>query len=86
MIKVLYNTVNVTTELSDKYNQTTELTTTHWNEATLCQISKMLGSGNIQNVIPTGAQTGKDTQAQQPQMGRFVGGEWVYKVKFHNQE
>lgn len=41
-----------------------------------CQISKMLRSGSTKKVIPpTGDQTGKDTQAPQPQMGRFVEGE-----------
>lgn len=35
----------------------------------------MLRSGSIKNVIPTGDQMGKDTQAQQPQMGTFVEGE-----------
>lgn len=47
-----------------------------WNEATLCQISKILRSGSTKKVIPSpGSQMGKDTQAPQPQMGRFVEGE-----------
>lgn len=28
-------------------------------------------------IPPTGDQTGKDTQAPQPQIGRFVKGKWV---------
>lgn len=66
MIQVLYNTVNITTELSYKYNQqiTEKKKKKTWNEATLGQISKMLRSGSTQKVIPpTGDQMGKDTQA-----------------------
>lgn len=65
MIQVLYNTVNITTELSYKYNQQiTGKKKKNWNEATLGQISKMLRSGSTQKVIPpTGDQMGKDTQA-----------------------
>lgn len=41
----------------------------------------MLRSGSTQKVIPpTGDQMGKDTQAWQSQMGRFVEGEWAYKI------
>lgn len=41
----------------------------------------MLRSGSTKKVIPpTGDQTGKDTQAPQPQMGRFVEGERAYKI------
>lgn len=86
MIKVLYNTVNITTELSDKYNQTTELTTTQLEWSNIRSNFKDAEKWRIQDVILTGDKMSKDTQAQPPQMGRFVGGEWVYKVKFHNQE
>lgn len=79
MIKVLYNTVNITTELTqlNTINTLQKLKEKkNWNEATLCQISKMLRSGSTKKVIPpTGDQTGKDTQAPQPKMGRFVEGE-----------
>lgn len=37
-------------------------------------------------IPPTGDQMGKDTQASQPKMGRFVEGKWAYKIKFHNRE
>lgn len=50
MIKVLYNTVNITEKKAHivKYSQQiTELKKKkNWNEATLCQTSKMLRSGS----------------------------------------